>query len=53
MAAKIDIDALKIFEKLRTNEAGNRQKNKNSQLKISTLDLPVLKKKNVLRRVHF
>ena len=31
MTAKIDIDALKIFEKSRTNEAENQQKIKNSQ----------------------
>ena len=30
MAAKLDIDALKIFKKSRTNEAENRQKIKNS-----------------------
>ena len=36
MAAKIDIDALEVFKKSRTNEAENRQKVKNSlsQLKI-------------------
>ena len=31
MAAEIDIDALKIFERSRTNKAENRQKIENSQ----------------------
>ena len=34
MAAKIDIDALKIFKNSRTNEAENRQKIKNSQSQL-------------------
>ena len=49
MLAKIDIDALKIFKKSRTNETEYQQKIKNSQFQ----DLPVLKKKNVLRLAHF
>ena len=50
MAARSDIDALKIFEKLRKNEAENLQKIKNT---VSTQDLPVLKTKSVLRLAHF
>ena len=34
MAAKIDIDALKIFLKSRTNEAEEWQKTKNSQSQL-------------------
>ena len=34
MAAKIDINALKMFKKSRTNEAENRQKIKNSQSQL-------------------
>ena len=34
MAAKIDIEALKIFTKSRANEAENLQKNKNSQYRL-------------------
>ena len=41
MAAKIDMDALKIFKKSRTSEAENRQKIKQS---VSTQDSLVWKK---------
>ena len=41
MPAEIDIDALKIFTKSRTNETEYWQKIKNSQ----SQDLPVLKRK--------
>ena len=34
MAAKIDIDALKNFLKIRKNKAENRQKIKNSQSQL-------------------
>ena len=34
MVAKIDIDALKIFRKSRTNEAENSQKIKKSQSQL-------------------
>ena len=34
MPAKIDVDALKIFTKSRTNETEYRQKTKNSQSQI-------------------
>ena len=51
MAAKIDIDACKLKKKSRTNEAENRQKIKKHP--VSTQDLLVLKKKSVLRLVHF
>ena len=45
MAARIDIDALKSFKKLKTNEAENQEiiKNSQSQLKIYRSE-----KKNVL-----
>ena len=51
MPAKIDIDALKIFTKSRTNETEYRQKIKKEP--VSTQDLPVLKRKSVLRLAHF
>ena len=44
MPAKIDIDALKISQ----NQEQTRQKIKNSQ----SQDLPVLKRKSVLRLAH-
>ena len=50
MAAKIDIDALKMFKKSRTNEAENRKKIKNSQ-PVSTQDLPVLNKRMYFVRI--
>ena len=36
MPAKIDIDALKIFTKLRTNETEYRQKIKSSRYKLTS-----------------
>ena len=50
MPAKIDIDVLKIFTKSR-NETEYRQKIKNSQSQLE--DLPVLKRKSVLRLANF
>ena len=51
MPANIDIDALTIFTKSRTNETEYRQKVKNShsQLKIYRL----YERKSVLRLAHF
>ena len=57
MLAKIDINALKIFTKSRTNETEYRQKIKQPEYQqkqpVSTQDLPVLKRKSVLRLAHF
>ena len=50
MPAEIDIDALKIFTKSRTNEAEYWQKIKNSQ---SQLKIYRFKKGSVLQLAHF
>ena len=51
MADKIDIDTRKNFKKLRTNQPENRQLLKTASL--NSTFTAVLKKKNVLRLVHF
>ena len=50
MDTKIDIDALNIFKKSRTNEAENRQKIKTASLNSR---FPGSKKSSVLCLVHF
>ena len=50
MGAKIDVDALKLFKKSRTNEAENWKKLKTASL---TQGLPVLKRKSALRLSYF
>ena len=50
MIAKIDIDALKILERSRTNEVENRQKLKAASVNSRFCGL---KKKSVLLLVHF
>ena len=51
MPAKIDIDALKIVTKSRTNETEYRQKIKNSQSQLKIFRF--LKRKSVFRLAHF